>query len=81
MRWNKAGEELLGYKREDMIGKNDYDFFPQEEADYFTSKDREVLTGGKLLDIPEEPIATLHQGTRILHTRKIPIYGPDGKPK
>lgn len=81
VRWNKAGEELLGYSREDLMGKNDYDFFPQEEADFFTSKDREVLAGGKLVDIPEEPIATLHQGTRILHTRKIPIYGPDGKPK
>ena len=29
---NKAGEELLGIKREVMIGKNDYDFFSKEEA-------------------------------------------------
>ena len=81
MRWNKAGQELLGYSHEDLIGKNDYDFFPKEEADFFTAKDREVLAGGKLVDIPEEPIDTSHQGTRILHTRKIPIHGPDGRPK
>jgi PAS domain S-box-containing protein len=81
VRWNKAGEELIGYPRAALIGKNDYDFFPKEEADFFTGKDREVLAGGKLVDIPEEPIATAHQGIRYLHTRKIPIYGPDGKPR
>ncbi|MFH0821899.1 MAG: ABC transporter substrate binding protein, partial [Pseudomonadota bacterium] len=36
VRFNKAGEKLLGYKREDLIGKNDYDFFPKEQADFFT---------------------------------------------
>ncbi len=81
IRWNKVGEELTGFTREEFIGKNDYDFFPKEEANFFTAKDREVLNEGKLLDIPEEPIQTKHQGTRILHTRKIPIYGSDGKPK
>src|SRR5206468_8367123 len=35
-RFNKAGEELLGYSRNDLIGKNDYDFFPKEQADFFT---------------------------------------------
>jgi|GEM_PF-2285016 len=81
VRWNKAGEELTGFTQEEFIGKNDYDFFPSEEANFFVAKDREVLNEGKLLDIPAEPIQTKHQGTRILHTRKIPIYGSDGKPK
>ncbi len=81
VRWNKAGEELTGFTQEEFIGKNDYDFFPAEEANFFVAKDREVLNEGKLLDIPAEPIQTKHQGTRILHTRKIPIYGSDGKPK
>ena len=78
MRWNKAAEELSGFQREDLIGKNDYDFFPKEEADFFTGKDRQVLANGQLLDIPEEPLATAHQGMRYLHTRKVPIYGTDG---
>jgi PAS domain S-box-containing protein len=29
MYWNKASEELFGYSREDVLGKNDYDFLPQ----------------------------------------------------
>lgn len=78
LRWNKAAEELSGFQREDLIGKNDYDFFPKEEADLFTENDRQVLASGQLLDVPEEPLATAHQGMRYLHTRKVPIYGADG---
>jgi len=81
IRWNKAGEELIGYSREALLGKNDYDFFPKEEADFFILKDREVLGGGTLVDIPEEPIQTAHQGVRWLHTRKIPVYDASGQPK
>jgi len=80
VRFNKAGEALLGYPREELIGKNDYDLFPEAQADFFTSKDRQVLNEGKLLDIPEEPIQTRHRGTRILHTRKIPLYDKEGRP-
>jgi PAS domain S-box-containing protein len=77
--FNKAGEDLLGRKREVFIGKNDYDFFPKKQADFFTNKDREVLRDKKLLDIPEEPLATA-KGERILHTKKIPILDQEGKP-
>src|SRR5580704_10700980 len=56
--FNRAGEELLGHPRSDLIGKNDFDFFPVDEAEYFTKNDREVLRSKRLLDIPEEPIQT-----------------------
>jgi PAS domain S-box-containing protein len=78
--FNRAGEELIGLPREAFIGKTDYDFFPKEEADFFTAKDRETLASGRVLDIPEEPIQTADKGVRILHTKKITISGPDGKP-
>jgi PAS domain S-box-containing protein len=81
VRWNKYGEKLVGIDRKAMIGKTDYDLFPKEEADFFTVKDREVLASGKLLDIPEEPIQNAASEIRLLHTQKVPIYGPDGKPK
>jgi PAS domain S-box-containing protein len=80
VRFNRAGEELLGYPREDLYGKNDYDFFPKEEADFFTAKDRMVIRDRVLVEIPEEPIQTRFMGLRILHTKKIPIYDDDGTP-
>lgn len=81
VRFNKAGQELLGFSQEDLIGRNDYDLFSAEEADFFTSKDRAVLEGGKLLDIPEEPIQTKARGNRILHTKKIPLWDESGAPR
>ncbi len=74
---NKTGEELLGLKREQLIGRNDYDFFPEEQADFFVQKDRGVLASGKLLDIPEEPINT-KEGLKFLHTKKIPLKNESG---
>ncbi|MCL4234333.1 MAG: response regulator, partial [Deltaproteobacteria bacterium] len=80
VRFNKAGEDLLGFARTDLLGKNDYDFFPRDEADFFTAKDREVLDNGVLVDISEEPIHTRAKGTRTLHTKKIPITDDQGVP-
>lgn len=80
VRFNRAGEELIGVPRSAMIGKNDYDFFPKDQADFFTSKDRHVLSEARVVDIPEEPIQTSH-GVRYLHTKKIPIFDAKGKPQ
>jgi two-component system, cell cycle sensor histidine kinase and response regulator CckA len=80
VRFNRAGEKLLGISREEMYGKTDYDFFPKKEADFFTAKDREVLAGGKSVDIAEEPLHT-QSGERWLHTRKVPILDDDGTPR
>jgi PAS domain S-box-containing protein len=79
-RWNQAAEELTGYKREELLGKNDYDIFPKDEADFFIAKDREVLQGQKMVDIPEEVIRTRSGEKRILHTKKIPLRDAEGRP-
>ena len=79
MRINRAGEELVGVPRDELLGKSDYDFFPREQADFFTAKDREVLAGRVVVDIPEEPINT-PRGQRWLHTKKIPLFAEDGTP-
>ncbi|MGB7646051.1 MAG: EAL domain-containing protein [Pseudomonas fluorescens] len=79
---NQAGEDLLGFDRKNLIGKNDLDLFPPQQAAHFMAKDREVLDGEvRLLDIPEEPIMTANKGQRLLHTRKVCIQGANGTTK
>jgi two-component system cell cycle sensor histidine kinase/response regulator CckA len=79
--FNRAGEELVGRPRAEVLGKTDLDLFPPEQAASFMARDREVLAGGGPVDIPEEPIRTANQGERVLHTRKVRIDGPDGATK
>ena len=81
IRWNRAEEEALGIDRSAAIGRSDYDFFPEEQANFFVAKDRAVLEGGRMVEIPEEAIQTAHRGLRYLHTIKVPVLAADGTPK
>src|SRR5215831_11988341 len=81
VRFNRAGEELLGWPRAELLGKTDHDFYPKQEADFFHEKDRETLRNKVLVDIPEEPIHTRAHGLRWLHTKKVPILDERGEPK
>jgi PAS domain S-box-containing protein len=80
VRFNRAGESLLGWSRQALVGKSDFDFWPREQAEYFVARDRETMKRGEVLDIPEEPIQTRHHGLRILHTKKVPILDASGSP-
>jgi PAS domain S-box-containing protein len=81
VRFNRAGEKLLGYSQGELIGKSDHDLFPSHEADSFVQKDREVLASGEIVDIPEEPIDTRENDSRLLHTRKVAIRDARGEPR
>lgn len=81
VRFNKAGEELIGVSRTDLIGKNDFDLFPDDQARAFIAADRDVIAKRMVVDIPEEPISTKILGLRTLHTKKIPIYDELGQPR
>jgi PAS domain S-box-containing protein len=37
---------FIGYERDRLLGRSDYDFFPREQADVFWKKDDEVFTSG-----------------------------------
>jgi len=80
IRINEYGTQLLGLPNNELIGKNDYDFFPKQQADYFTRMDREVLASGTGKDISEEEIDTKYLGKRLLHTKKVSVPDENGQP-
>jgi PAS domain S-box-containing protein len=78
---NPAGEELLGHRQDELVGRTDHELFPADVADALAATDREVLARGALLDIPAEEVLTPHRGRRVLHTKKLLISAPDGRPR
>lgn len=78
---NRTGEELLGVRREDYIGKTDHDIFPREEAEHFTWVDRQTLAQDDSMDVQEERITSLTGETRFLRTKKIAIRDREGTPR
>lgn len=77
---NRAGEELIGLLREQMLGKSDHDFFPRQQSDFFVAKDREVLASRGQMEISEEPIQTMGKGVRLLRTKKVAVLNEHGEP-
>ncbi|RYZ95940.1 MAG: PAS domain S-box protein, partial [Proteobacteria bacterium] len=79
LRFSQAGERLLGLKSEEFIGRNDLELFPPHQAAHFMATDQAVLKSGCISDVQEEAVDTRHRGTRLFHTKKIPIYGAAGE--
>lgn len=79
--WNAKMEEMFGAKAEEMLGKNDYDFFSdKEEADYYRQTDISVMEAAQIVDIPVEEVTTRY-GVISAHTTKLPIYNSEGQPE
>lgn len=71
-RWivvNKALCDLMGQRRENVLGKTDHDFFPPEEAATFWQKDEEVFASGGV-NINEEPFTDADGKTHTIITKK-----------
>jgi PAS domain S-box-containing protein len=73
---NDAYCEFMGYRREELIGKSDYDFFPREEAKVFWDKDESVFDSG-IPNINEEKFTDSKGITHIILTKKV-LYNLEG---
>jgi PAS domain S-box-containing protein len=73
VRLNRAAEQMLGLDREALLGRSDAEVFSSELADAFMAADRRVLGSGSVEDIAEEVVSTATRGTRLFHTKKIPV--------
>ncbi len=76
---NDAMVDLVGYPREVLLTRSDYDLFPREQADFFTQKDREVFERGEQVTILEEPMTDKDQRVHRLTTTKVPLRSAGGE--
>jgi PAS domain S-box-containing protein len=74
---NDALCALVGRKREEILGKTDYDFFPKEEVDVFREKDELVFETGEENE-NEESLTDAQGVTRTIVTKKTLINDKDG---
>lgn len=80
-RWvilNESCCRFLGYPCEQLLGKSDRDFFPQEEADVFWAKDDLVFADGGTNE-NEERITDAAGRTHVILTRKTLHTEPSGR--
>lgn len=78
---NRAGEKILGYSREEMIGRTDEAFFDPVQAAIYHARDAEVVRSGEVKVIEEDLIPRKDGTTAILRTKKIAILDGDGRPE
>jgi PAS domain S-box-containing protein len=68
----------IGYTKEAIVGKTDFDFFPKSFAEKLQKDDEKVITTGESIFIYEEQM--IDQGKPItVDTRKVPLKDQYGK--
>ncbi|MCK4811654.1 MAG: PAS domain-containing protein [Methanosarcinales archaeon] len=75
---NKTFADTTGTPVDEIAGKTDYDFFPEEQADAYRADDQEVMESGEPKYDIEELTAGADGKPMWTSTSKIPFLGPDG---
>ena len=77
---NGAAEELLGYDRNEMIGKTATDLFPEPDARTILRHDKQALSTGRAVE-DEYALTTRKLGVRRLRMREFPLVEERGTTK
>ena len=75
---NKKFEEVVGVKKEDIIGKDDTDLFKPEMARRIMNADREIIKS-KGMKIAEETMLSADGTVLDFISTKVPLYDDNGK--
>jgi len=75
---NRMFCSLLNLYPEEIIGRTDYDFWPEPLADFFKEKDRRVMDTGQVLN-NEERVPGQDGEDIVWDTIKAPVFYADGK--
>lgn len=77
MEINRPYLELLGLTRADVLGKYDYDFWPEDVAAAYRREDQRVITSGKQTKVMDKK--PTRKGILSVETYKSPVFGPNGE--
>jgi diguanylate cyclase (GGDEF)-like protein/PAS domain S-box-containing protein len=75
---NRAGEQFYGIPRDEMIGKTSADVLPESTAANVTQRDQKLNDLRQIELIPEHLFETPGNGSRIISSTRLPIFGADG---
>lgn len=78
---NAKGEEILGIKKENLIGKNVFDIVPEEIAKYHHKRDLDALHSDIPIFIQENIIPTKNNDIRYLECLKVLVNNGDSNKK
>ncbi len=74
---NDAFTAFFRRDAEEIIGRNDYDFFSSEDAKFYQDTDRDAL--GKGCVIEYEHAYAINESIQWMLVRKSPLIAPDGE--
>ena len=72
---NRAAEECLGIKRDDLLGKTSPEIMPEATARAIAAEDRKVIDNGDTTFVEEHAMLTPGNGTRIVAATRLPVRG------
>jgi PAS domain S-box-containing protein len=77
---NQNCERILGFTRQEGMGKTDYDLLPQVLADHYRAQDLAVVNQGTAIET-SEAVTLPHSGEQVfLRSVKLPLYDGQGNP-
>ncbi len=74
---NHRFEDLFHIRRDELVGRTDYDLFPAVNADAFRMNDLRVIETGRALEMEE--LAPLDDGLHTYISIKFPLHDPAGE--
>ena len=77
-RINRAAEQMLGFPRAALVGKNDHELFAADQAERYVGEDRIALLAHTPQEFSHEQFDHAAGETRVLRTRKIAIRDKAG---
>ena len=75
---NRAVADQMGTTPGELLGKSDFDFYPEELANSFRADEQRVIARGETIDREETCLDSAGE-EMVLLTTKVPLRAPDGR--